>query len=94
MRSRGGKFREYASIAPLGRGSLGPSRDQDFLRKVEVLSRRGHAVLRLRNCVFGALDRASAPSGFIGRGRLQFGESGAQMLERGLHMRLIGPRGS
>jgi len=49
--------------------------------------------LRLRNCGFGALDRASSPSGFIGHGRFQLGKSGAQLLQRGLHMRLIGPRG-
>jgi len=57
------------------------------------LSRRGHAVLRLGNCGSSALDRAISPAGFIGHGRLQLGEGGAQLLERGTHVRLIGPNG-
>ena len=58
------------------------------------LSRRGYAVLCLSDCRSGALDGASSPAGFIGHGCFQLGKSGAQLLERGLHMRLIGTRGS
>jgi hypothetical protein len=57
------------------------------------LSRRGHAVLRLANCGSGALDRAISPAGFIGHGRLQLRQRGAQVLERLTHVRLIGPGG-
>jgi len=58
------------------------------------LSPSGDAVLRLGNCAFGALDRAISPPGFIGHGRLQLGEGGAQLLERETHVGLIGPGGS
>jgi hypothetical protein len=53
-----------------------------------------YAFFRLSDCRSGALDRANAPPGFIGHGRFQLCESGAQLLERGLHMRLTGPCGS